>query len=76
MEIKCLKSAVTLFLAITIGPFSRLSNEVICILVAQGTTKLPEVKVKGIKKSRTQTRVARTRYELDQVAEFFSDLQL
>ena len=35
-----------------------LSNEVQCILVAQGAAKLPEVKVAGTKSSKTQTRAA------------------
>ena len=33
-----------------IGPCSGLSNELLCILVAQGDAKLPEAKVKGLKK--------------------------
>ena len=46
VEIKCLKSAVQpLFKLNPIGPCLGLSNEVLCILVAQGATKLAEVKV-------------------------------
>ena len=29
----------------TIGPYLGLSNEILCILVAQGVAELPEVKV-------------------------------
>ena len=46
MEIKHLKSSVTLFFELnTIGSFLGL-----CILVVQRTAKLPEVKVGGLEK--------------------------
>ena len=44
MGIKCLKNLVTFFCKLNlIGPCSELLNEALCILVAQGATKLPEV---------------------------------
>ena len=33
------------------GPLSGLSNEVLCILAAQGAAKLPNVKAGGLKKN-------------------------
>ena len=53
MEMKCPKRVVSLFLNLNrIGPCSGLSNNELCILVAQWTAKLPEVKFGGIKKHR------------------------
>ena len=52
MEIAGLKSANTILNRYyTIKNLQGLSNEVLCIRVAQGTTKLPEVTVRGLKKS-------------------------
>ena len=52
MEIKCLKSAVMLFFKLNpVGPYLGLSNEVLCILVAQGASKLPEVKFRDTKRN-------------------------
>ena len=52
MEIKCFKSAVTLFFKLNpIGPCLVVSSEILCVLVAQGTAKMPEIKFGGIKKS-------------------------
>ena len=47
MEIKYLKSAVTLFVPC---PMVGLSNEVLKILVPHGATELPEVKIGDVKK--------------------------
>ena len=50
------KSAVKLFLILNlIGPYSGLLNEILWIFVAQGTAKLPEVKVEDTKNARIQT---------------------
>ena len=47
-QIEYFKSTATLFFKLnTIGPYSRLSNEIPIILVAQGAKKLLKVKVKG-----------------------------
>ena len=44
MGIKCLKNLVTFFCKLNpIGPYSKLLNEALCILVAQGATKLQKV---------------------------------
>ena len=54
-----------------------LSNKVLCILVAKGATKLPNVKVEDEeKKSGTRTQATIEWYRVGQVAEFISDFQL
>ena len=50
-EMKWLKCDITLFIDLTsIGPYSRLSNEVIGIDAAQGVANVQEVKFWGPKK--------------------------
>ena len=57
MELKCLKRELILFFkAYYNWSLMGLSNEALCILVAQGAAKLPEDKV--TKKSETQTQAA------------------
>ena len=52
MKKKIPKSALKLFFKLNpIAPISGLSNEILCILVAQETTKLPNVKVGDLKKN-------------------------
>ena len=59
MEMKYLNSAVTLFFRLNlIGSCLRLSNEISCILVAQGAAKLPEVKVGGLRKKMKNARTS------------------
>ena len=51
MEKKYPKSALKFFFKLHITvPVSGLSNEILCILVAQENAKLPKVKVVGLKK--------------------------
>ena len=52
MEIKYLKSAVTLFVSCPLVGFS---NELLKNLVPQGATELPEVKIGDVKKIRDLT---------------------
>ena len=48
---KYLEVVVTLFIKLNlIDTCSGLTNEILCILVAQEATKLPEVKIGGLKK--------------------------
>ena len=50
-KIKYLKRAVTLFLKLnTTAPILGLSNEILCILVAKGAAKMPELKFGSRKK--------------------------
>ena len=52
MSGKNLKNAVKFFFKLNlIAPISGLSNEILCILVAQETAKLPNVKFGGLKKN-------------------------
>ena len=52
MEIKCLKSAITLFFKVNlIAPCLGLSNEVLCILEAQEAAKIIVVKFGDTKKN-------------------------
>ena len=47
---KYLKSGITFFIKLNlIGPYSGLSNEILCILLVQGATKLQEVEFEGLK---------------------------
>ena len=51
MEKEYLKSAVKLFLKLNlIASISGLSNQILCIFIAQETAKLPNDKVGGLKK--------------------------
>ena len=52
METLCHKIEVTLFCKLNpIGTFLGPLNEVLCILIAQGAAKLPELKFGGVKKT-------------------------
>ena len=62
MEKKYLKSAVKLFFKLNpIAPISGLSNEILCILVAQETVKLTILKVGGLKKNLPHRPICTTR---------------
>ena len=64
MEKKYLKSGVKLFFKVNpIPPESGLSNEILCILLAQETAKLPNVKVGGLKKILPTGQIRNTRVQ-------------